>query len=99
MAISWREGGITVCSRKKYLVDGILKYCNIPDRDRRITRPHAKLWVDMEDMSEECRIDVIHIDRWSADAFICRSSDEAEQALTCAQPDVFDGMTSACHLA
>ena len=84
-AIEWGEGRIVVRSRKRYLVDGIAKYCNRPARDRRIIRPHENLWVSMEDMSEILAISAIHIDSWMADAYICRSRDEAEQALTCAR--------------
>ena len=39
----------------------------------------------MEDMSDILSISAIHIDRWTSHAYICRSRDEAEQALTCAR--------------
>ena len=32
-AIGWGEGQLAICSRKKYLTDGIKKYCQIPARD------------------------------------------------------------------
>ena len=84
-AIGWGEGAITIRSRKRYVVDGIIKYANKPSRDRRIQRSHENIWVQIEDMSEECEIAGIHIEKWTADAFICRSRDEADQGLVCAR--------------
>ena len=84
-AIGWGEGAITIRSRKKYVVDGITKYANKPSRDRRVQRSHENIWVHIEDMSEICEIAAIHIEKWTADAFILRSRDEADQGLVCAR--------------